>query len=147
MGEFGLTEGLRQFFGSDRADALSVAWDGDRYAVFEEATTKQTPLVFRLALQTSEDTVRFFGQYSEALETKYSTRNHLYRRPNFFQFQTDTGGVFLRCIGLQCITLEGATRETYDVINRAIGWPPAPGPADAAPTSVAQAVGFSAHRH
>jgi hypothetical protein len=138
MGEFGLQEVLKQFLDSSRADALSVAWDGDRYAVFEDRATKQTPLVFRLALQTSEDTLRFFGQYSEALEMKYSLRTRLYRRPNFFEFQTDAGGVFLRCIGLQCITVEGATRETYDAINRAIGWPPAPGPADAAPTSLAQ---------
>jgi hypothetical protein len=138
MGEFGVQEVLKQFLDPQRADALSLAWDGDRYAVFEDSKTKETPLVFRLALQTSDDTVRFFGQYSEALEMKYKTRTQLYRRPNFFQFQTDTGGVFLRCIGLQCMTVEGATRETYEAINRAIGWPPAPGPADTAPASVAQ---------
>jgi hypothetical protein len=138
MGEFGVQEVLKQFLDPQRADALSLAWDGDRYAVFEDSKTKETPLVFRLALQTSDDTVHFFGQYSEALEMKYKTRTQLYRHPNFFQFQTDTGGVFLRCIGLQCITVEGATRETYEAINRAIGWPPAPGPADTAPASVAQ---------
>jgi hypothetical protein len=145
MGEFGVQEVLRQFLDPQRADALSLAWDGDRYAVFEDSKTKETPLVFRLALQTSDDTVRFFGQYSEALEMKYKTRTQLYRRPNFFQFQADTGGVFLRCIGFQCITVEGATRETYDAINRAIGWPPAPGPADAAPASVAQLGAVAAH--
>jgi hypothetical protein len=139
MGEFGLEEVLKQFLDPQRADALSVAWDGDRYAVFDDTKTGTTPLVFVLALETSGDTVRFFGQYSEALEMKHKTRTQLYRRPNFFQFQTDTGGVYLRCIGLQCLTVEGATRETYDAINRAIGWPPAPGPAEAPPASVAQA--------
>jgi hypothetical protein len=138
MGEFGLQEVLKQFLDLPRAEALSIAWDGDRYAVFEDPTTKQTPLVFRLALQTSDDTLHFFGQYSEALEMKYKTRTRLYRRLNFFQFQTDTGGVFLRCMGLQCIAVEGATRETYDAINRAIDWPPAPGTVEAPPASVAQ---------
>ena len=69
---------------------------------------------------------------------KYSDRTQLYLRPNFFQFQTPTGGVFLRCVGLQCITVEGATRQTYDAINRAIGWPPTPGPVEAVQPSVAQ---------
>jgi hypothetical protein len=137
MGEFGLEEILKQFLDPARAAQLSPAWDGDRYALFEDSKTKDTRLVFLLALETTDDANRFFGQYSEALEMKYSTRGELYRRPNFFQFQTDAGGVFLRCIGLQCVTVEGATRQTFDAINRAIGWPPAPGPVEAAP-SVAQ---------
>jgi hypothetical protein len=138
MGEFGLDEILRQLLDQERADALSPAWDGDRYAVFETAKTKGTPLVFFLALETSEDADRFFGQYSEALETKYKSRTQLYRRPNFFQFQTDSGGIFLHCMGLKCLTVEGATRATYDAINRAVGWPPAPAPADPPSPSVAQ---------
>jgi len=138
MGEFGVEEVLKQFLDEQRADALAPAWDGDRYAVFENTKTKETPLVFHLALETTEDAGRFFGQYSEALETKYKTRTQLYRRPNFFEFQTDTGGVFLRCIDLQCLTVEGATREIFDAINRAIGWPPAPGPAEPPAPSVAR---------
>ena len=137
MGEFGLEEVLKQFLDPARAADLSPAWDGDRYAVFEDAKTKETPLVFCLALETQDDAARFFGQYSEALETKYKERTALYRRPNFFQFQTDSGGVFLRCMALECLTVEGATRATFDAINRAIGWPTAPGPVNAEP-SVAQ---------
>jgi hypothetical protein len=57
---------------------------------------------------------------------KYKTRTELYRRPNFFQFQTDAGGVFLRCVDSTCLVVEGASRETYDKINGAIGWEPAP---------------------
>lgn len=132
MGEFGLREILKQFLGQDRADMISSAWAGDRYAVFEDAETKQTPLVFRLALDNEDDAARFFGMYSEALERKYSARKELFRRTNFFQFQTDTGGVFLRCLGRTCLVVEGAARETYDKINKEIDWPaaPAPSPAD-----------------
>jgi hypothetical protein len=130
MGEFGLDEVLKQFLGPKRADALSPAWTGDRYAVFENRQTKDTILVLRLALDNEEDASRFCGQYSEALEIKYKDRKDLFRRPNYFQFNTETGGVFLRCMGTTCLTVEGASRETYDKITRSVGWTLAPGPAE-----------------
>ncbi len=136
LGEFGLDEVLKQYLDTERAENLSPAWDGDRYALFENAKTKNAGLVFILALETTDDAFRFFGQYSEALEKKYETRSHLYRRPNFFEFQTDRGGVFLRCMDRQCLTVEGATRETFDAVDRAIGWPLAPRPAEEAPSVV-----------
>ena len=116
MGEFGVEEILKQFLDPARAAQLAPSWDGDRYALFEDAKTKDTRLVFLLALETTDDAARFFGQYSEALEMKYSSRTQLYRRPNFFQFQTDTGGVFLRCVDLQCITAVSYTH--LDVYKR-----------------------------
>jgi hypothetical protein len=134
MGEFGVNEILKQLLDENRAELLSPAWKGDRYAVFEDAKTKSNPLVFRLALDNTDDAAHFFGQYSEALEHKYKTRTELFRRPNFFQFQSESGGVFLRCVATQCVTVESATRETFDKINHAIGWNPAP-PAVSAPAA------------
>jgi hypothetical protein len=136
MGEFGLAEVLKQFLGQQRADALSPAWTGDRYAVFEDQKTKNIALVFRLAFDKEENAARFCGQYSEALELKYKDRKDLFRRPNYFQFETPDGGVFLRCVGTSCLTVEGASRETYDKITRAIGWPLAPAPGIATTSSV-----------
>jgi hypothetical protein len=133
MGEFGVGEVLKQFRKDNSEDPLSAAWKGDRYAVFEDAKSKTTPLVFRLVLDSPEDAARFFGQYSEALELKHSGRTNLLRRPNYFQFQTDSGGVFLRCVANTCLTVENATRETYDKIDKAIGWDPAPATPIAAP--------------
>src|SRR6202789_1187679 len=133
MGEFGVGEVLKQFRKDNSEDPLSTAWKGDRYAVFEDAKSKTTPLVFRLVLDSPEDAARFFGQYSEALELKHSGRTNLLRRPNYFQFQTDSGGVFLRCVANTCLTVENATRETYDKIDKAIGWDPAPATPMAAP--------------
>lgn len=130
LGEFGLQEVLKQFLGQDRAEMLAAAWSGDRYALFENQKTKETPLVLRIVLDNAADAARFFGQYSEALELKYKARTDLFRRPNYFQFQTDAGGVFLRCVGVTCLTVEQATRDTYDNINRALGWPAAPAPVD-----------------
>src|SRR5580698_6403775 len=133
MGEFGVGEILKQFRKDNSEDPLTTAWKGDRYAVFEDAKSKTTPLVFRLALDSPEDAARFFGQYSEALELKHSGRTNLLRRPNYFQFQTDSGGVFLRCVANTCLTVENATRETYDKVDKAIGWDPAPATPIAAP--------------
>jgi hypothetical protein len=134
MGEFGVGEILKQFKKDNQDDSLSAAWKGDRYAVFEDAKAKTTPLVFRIALDTPEDAARFFGQYSEALELKHAQRTNLFRRPNYFQFQTDSGGVFLRCVATTCLTVEGATRETYDKISKAVGWDQAPAAPTAAPS-------------
>jgi hypothetical protein len=140
LGEFGVNEVLKQLLDENRAELLSPAWKGDRYAVFDDVKSKSNPLVFRLALDNSDDAARFFGQYSEALEHKYKTRSELFRRPNFFQFQSESGGVFLRCVATHCLTVEGATRETFDKINHAIGWEPAPAAVSApsAPETVTQ---------
>jgi hypothetical protein len=143
MGEFYLNEILKQFLGQQRADLLSPAWKGDRYAVFEDASpkdgkSKNTHLIFRLALDNVDDTARFCGQYSEALEKKYTSRSGLFRRPNYFEFQTDIGGVYLRCLGSEALVVEGAPRDTYDKITAAIGWPSAPErPSKTAPRSIA----------
>jgi hypothetical protein len=128
LGEFGLGEVLKQFLGQQRADMISSAWKGDRYALFESAKGKNTSLVFRIALDNPEDAARFFGQYSELLELKHTDRKELYRRPNFFQFQTEAGGVFLHCAATTCLIVENASRETFENINRAAALPGAPSP-------------------
>ncbi|MGC2002004.1 MAG: hypothetical protein WA658_19260 [Candidatus Acidiferrales bacterium] len=125
MGEFGLEEVLKQFLDEKRADLLGPAWKGDRYATFEDAK-KAHPLVFRLTLDNADDAGDFFKQYSEALTAKYEKRTQVFRGANFLQFQSADGGVFFRCVGSTCVTLEGASRETFDKIDAAIGWGPAP---------------------
>jgi hypothetical protein len=130
MGEFGWKEVLKQFLDAERAKSLAVAWDGDWYTVYEEKQSKRLVLVTRLRLDSEEHAARFFGQYSEALEKKYSERTNLFRRPNFFSFDTPDGGVFLDCFGFECVTLEGATRKVFDGFTKAIDWPMAPQPAE-----------------
>jgi hypothetical protein len=125
MGEFGLEEVLKQFLDEKRADLLGPTWKGDRYATFEGAK-KEHPLVFRLALDTADDAGEFFKQYSEALAMKYPKRTEIFRGNGFVQFQSTDGGVFLRCVGTACMTVESASRETFDKIDKAVGWGPAP---------------------
>ena len=129
LGEFGWKEVLKQFLDNDRAKTLAAAWDGDRYIVFEQKQTKKLILGARLHLDSEEHAARFFGQYSEALEKKYSQRSNLLRRPNFFSFDTPDGGVFLDCLGAECVTMEGATRNIFDGFTKALDWPLAPQPA------------------
>jgi len=128
IGEFGWKEVLKQFLDNDRAKNLAAAWDGDRYVVFEQKQTKKLILVTRLHLDSKEHAARFFGQYSEALEKKYSERTNLFRRPNFFSFDTPDGGMFLDCLGDECVTMEGTTRNTFDGLTKALNWPLAPQP-------------------
>jgi hypothetical protein len=126
LGEFGVREVLQQFLGTERAVALAPSWRGDRYALFENTKSKKLLLIFRLRLAAPEDAARFFGQYSEALEKKYEERRELFRRPNYFSFETDEGGVFLRCAEAECMTLEGGDRKLFEALTKAVAWPPGP---------------------
>jgi hypothetical protein len=126
MGEFGWKEVLKQYLGEPRAKPLSSAWDGDRYAVYEQKQTKRLLLITRERLATPEQTERFFGQYSEALEKKHEKRSNLLRKPDFFSFDTPDGGVFLRCFENECVTLEGGDRALFLKFNKELQWTPVP---------------------
>jgi hypothetical protein len=128
LGEFGWKEVLRQFLDEARATPLSAAWEGDRYEVYEQKRTKHLVLITRLRLAGEEQTARFFGQYSEALEKKHATRSNLFRRADFFSFATPEGDVFLHCALTECITVEGATRAIFDAVNKSVGLPAAEAP-------------------
>jgi len=128
LGEFGWREVLKQFIDAKSAVALAEAWEGDHYIVYEHKQSKKLLLATRLSLSSEETAYRFFGRYSEALEKKYSERSHLFRRPNFFSFEAREGGVFLRCVGTDCITLEGADRKVFAEWNSDLKWPPLPEP-------------------
>jgi len=145
MGEFGWKEVLKQFLDGTRAKTLAAAWNGDRYALYEEKQSKRMVLATRLRLDSEEHATRFSGQYSEALERKYPDRSNLTRRPNFFSFDSPDGGVFLYCFGVECVTLEGATRKMFDGLTKAIEWPMAPQPSQrlesAAPAKTAMIFG------
>lgn len=126
MGEFGLLEILKQFLAKDRSTALAATWSADRYAIFENQKNKRTLLIFRVRLGSDADAARFFGAYSELLESKYDTRTNLMRRPNFFSFDTPEDGVFLRCMASDCLILEGSSRVVFDHLTMEMGWPGSP---------------------
>ena len=131
-GEFTLREWLKEFSGQARAKDLAAGWTGDWYAVYAEA--KPAPgaklpnslLLWRIAMASDDDAARLFGGISQALQMRYEERTALLRRPNYFEFQTPQGGVFLRCVGSDCLVVDGADRALYDEITHAVGWPAAP---------------------
>jgi hypothetical protein len=126
MGEFGWLEVLKQFLDDARAKSLAASWDGDRYLLFENQSSKRLLLVSRIRLSNSEQAARFFGQYSELLEKKHPHRSNLFRRPNYFSFDTPDGGVFLRCGSTDCVVLEGGEGSLFVEINKQIGLGPLP---------------------
>jgi hypothetical protein len=128
MGEFGWLEVLKQFLGDTRSRPLAAAWDGDRYQLFENQVSKRLLLISLLHLSSQENAARFFGQYSELLEKKHEHRTNLFRRPNFFSFDTPDGSVFLRCAGADCLVLEGGDRAVFMELNKQIGLGPVPQP-------------------
>jgi hypothetical protein len=126
MGEFGVQEILKQFLAKDRSMTLAAGWSGDRYAIFENQKNKRTLLEFRVRFVGAAAAARFFGGYSEILESKYDQRTNLMRRPNFFSFDTPEDGVFVRCNDSDCFVLEGGTREMFDRLTMEMGWPAGP---------------------
>ena len=141
MGEFGWREVLKQWIDSKLAVALAEKWEGDHYIVYEHKQSKKLILATRIALANEEAAARFLGQYSEALEKKYSERKNLLRRPDYFSFDAPDGGVFLRCFGSECITLEGTDRAVFAWWNAELKWPSLPEQPqkpEADPTKVAQ---------
>jgi hypothetical protein len=140
IGEFGLQAIFKQFLGKDRAPKLAQYWAGDRYAIFEQPSTKDLLLIARLHFRASEDAGQFFDGYSEVLERKYPSRRQLLRRANYLSFGSGDGDVFLSCSAEECVTVEGGAEDVFRKLTRALGWavvsePPAP--AKAAPRKTA----------
>lgn len=141
LGEFGWNEVLKQFLDADRAGKLATSWSGDIYATYESKEAKRLLLFVRVRLASNETAARFFGQYSEALEKKYAVRTRLFRRPDFFSFDTPDGGVFLRCFQNDCISVEGGDRSSILQWNKKLGWeaiPEEPQKANDSPVNMTQ---------
>lgn len=119
VGEFALSEVLKQFLGPGDAELYAPMWRGDRYVLFENKATKQTILVVLLALDSETDTRSFFAAYRKALEEKDSVKAPVREGQEFVAFNT----VSLACVGTQCLSLEGANRSVFDRIEHRLGWP------------------------
>ena len=123
MGEFGWKEVLKQFLDEDLAKKVAAGWDGDDYATYEQVGSKRLMLFTRIRFTTEEGASQLFAEYSEALGKKYSERRRVSREGKYLSFDTADGGVFLRCSGRDCITLEGGDREQFAKWVKKISWP------------------------
>jgi hypothetical protein len=123
MGEFGWKEILKQFLDEERAKPVASAWQGDRYVLYQQKRTQKLVLVTRLRLDSEDHTERFWAEYSEALQKKYGIHVNAIGQPDFLSFKTPEGGVFLRCVDTECLSVEGTSQAVFDGINGMIGWP------------------------
>ena len=137
VGEFALSEVLKQFLGPGDAEVYAPMWRGDRYVLFENKETKQTILVVLLALDSESNTRSFFTAYRRALEEKDSVKTPVAQGHEFVAFNN----LFLACAHTKCLSVEGADRSVFDRIDHRLGWPaeprtnePAAGPTDVAVT-------------
>jgi hypothetical protein len=132
MGEFGLQEILKQFLTAERAADLAPLWAGDRYTIYEKKSKKDGKdtlddlLVYRIKATNPADAARLFGGLSESFDKEYAKRENPVRRPNFYSFDSDEGGVFLRCEGADCVSMDGGDLKLFDALVKALGWPPNP---------------------
>ncbi|MGH9675795.1 MAG: hypothetical protein ACRD36_01730, partial [Candidatus Acidiferrum sp.] len=126
MGEFGWEEILKQFLGDERAKPLAAAWEGDRYALYQQKQTKRLVLIARLRVDSEDHAAGFFGSYSEALQKKHGNKTGVTRLPDFLTFDTPEGSVFFRCVNTECMSVEGTSRRVFDGMNLLIRWPAAP---------------------
>jgi hypothetical protein len=127
VGEFALSEVLKQFLGPGDAEKFAPMWRGDRYALFENKNTKQTLLVVLLALDSENDATSFFAAYRKALENKDGVKTPVAEGPEFVAFEN----VFLGCIREKCLSVEGADRAVFDRIGHQLGWPSEPAASNA----------------
>jgi hypothetical protein len=138
IGEFGWKEVLKQFLDEERANKVSAAWDNDDYITFEQKSTKRLMLFSRTRFRSEELANRFFSEYSEALKKKHAERTHNSSGELELAFDTPDGGVFLRCLKRECITLEGGDAVLFAQWIKKLDWPAHTAtpskPADAAPT-------------
>lgn len=131
VGEFGLQEILKQFLGEQQATALAPDWWGDRYAILESKETKASLLLFRLRVDSPSHAVAFYKVYSTLLRKKYPAASHAFSAPEFLQFDTAShGSIFFECRADECFSMEGADRQAFDKVTKAMVWPPAPQPSE-----------------
>lgn len=129
VGEFALSEILKQFVGPGDAERYAPMWRGDRYALFENKHTKQTILVVLLALDGGSSAKTFFSVYRRVLEKKHALKEPIAEAPEFAAF----GDVFLDCQQSRCLSVEGADRKTFDRIVHQMRWPKEPQASEPAP--------------
>ena len=125
MGEFGWQEVLKQFLEEGRARHIAGGWDGDDYICFEEKGTKRLILATRERFHTEEMASLFFRAYSDALAKRYPVQRELSKAAGSLSFVGEDGPVFLRCVGKECLSLQGADSSAFSAWTRRLGWPPA----------------------
>ena len=122
MGEFGWKEILGQFIDEDRAKTAAAGWDGDNYICFEQQETKRLILATRERFNSEDMASRFFAAYAEALGKRYPEPGDVKRGQHYLSFVAQDGGVFLRCVAKECVSMQGADASAFAQWQKNLGW-------------------------
>lgn len=123
LGEFGLREVLKQYLDAQRAFRLAAHWQGDRYALYENTRDHRLLLAILMRVGNPDQASELLQGFSDAYEKKYSARTNEKQDSKAFSFDGADGGVFFRCVGVDCVSFEGADQQTFDKFVKALGWP------------------------
>src|SRR5262249_35325396 len=84
--------------------------------------TKKLLLVDRVDLVDAQAANRFFATYADALAKKYAQRTGEKREAAWLSFDTSDGGVFLKCVGASCVSLEGGDKALFEKLDKKVNW-------------------------
>lgn len=117
MGELGYSALLGQLISEDEAAALSPAWLGDRYLLYERPGGNDYTLVARTRWTSSETAGMFFHDYYTILANKYSGLSTDQRSSaDEFIGSAANGAVLLLRKGNECVWAEGVPAAKADAM-------------------------------
>lgn len=107
-GEFGYQVILAEFIPKLEARGAASGWGGDRYALFENKTTRATVLVEYTAWDTATDAKEFFDAYSERTEKRYKVGKPASPNGKPRMYETSEGLVSIELRDKDVVVIEGA---------------------------------------
>lgn len=123
-GEFGIKLVLQQYLDPEEASSVSSAWQGDRYQIYEGANDSAL-LVHYSRWRTDTAAEKFFDAYIRTRAKRYTRERAVHSDPDFFQAETEEGGVFVSRRGDGCLIVEGASPTVFRAIEQRV-WASAP---------------------
>jgi hypothetical protein len=110
-GEWGYYQILDQFLNDEKASrAAAAGWGGDRYALYENARTRQTLLAQVSAWDTEQDAQEFFDAYAKRTSLRYQTKpdgGDLHTNSSSITWHTSEGVVAVERRGTRVVAVEG----------------------------------------
>ncbi|HWP43013.1 MAG TPA: hypothetical protein VNO14_07250, partial [Blastocatellia bacterium] len=118
-GEFGYHVILAEFVGKRLARLAAEGWDGDRYALYEEAGTGALMLAHFTTWDNDSDAKEFFEAYAERTEKRYRASRSSDPGARHRIYETQDGLVSIEQREKDVVVIEGARNsEQLDRIAR-----------------------------
>ncbi|GAK53415.1 hypothetical protein U14_04680 [Candidatus Moduliflexus flocculans] len=113
LGEFNIRLLLDGYLPEQDAIRASAGWGGDRFALYQQKTTKQLQLIWRTVWDSKRDSAEFFRVYRQMLEKRYvspaNAATPAETTSTSWQMQTPAGIVRLERRGSAVMLIDGAS--------------------------------------